>query len=71
MPCPLCGSTDAAPIVYGLMDFETYMAQPGVVPGGCCVEPEDRQCRGCNTRFRSDGVASDSASAHPPLFFDL
>ena len=54
-PCPSCGSTDVAPIVYGLMDHETFLENPGIVPGGCCVFPEDRHCRACRTRFRSDG----------------
>lgn len=54
--CPSCGSIDASPIVYGLMDWETYQANPDIVPGGCCVSPEDRRCRACGTNYRSDGV---------------
>ncbi|MDL5159301.1 hypothetical protein [Actinomycetospora termitidis] len=57
--CPSCGSPDAAEIVYGLMDFETFRANPGIVLGGCCVSVEDRRCRACGTNFRSDGVPVD------------
>jgi hypothetical protein len=59
VPCPSCASTDSVPIVYGLLDFETFLQSPGIIPGGCCVQPEDRECRQCATRFCGDGTVGD------------
>ena len=50
-PCPACGSTDAARIVYGYPSFELSKAEERgeVVLGGCLIGPEspDYECRSC------------------------
>ncbi len=50
-PCPACGSTDAARIVYGLPTVETFEeAERGeLILGGCVIGPEspEYQCRAC------------------------
>jgi len=50
-PCPICGSTDAVRILYGLPTVEAFEAsqQGEFALGGCVIGPEspDYECRGC------------------------
>jgi hypothetical protein len=52
-PCPVCGSTDAVRILYGLPSHETVgrAERREFVLGGCVVgyESPDYQCRGCGS----------------------
>ena len=51
-PCPVCGSMDAVPIVYGLPGIDLWeAAQRGeLVLGGCIVDPEspEFECGSCH-----------------------
>ena len=56
--CPMCGSEDAIPIVYGLPGRElTEESLTGrVALGGCVLFPDapDRSCRDCHHQWRAD-----------------
>ncbi len=53
--CPMCGSADVVPIVYGFPLPETEAeAEKGLIElGGCCVGDRDprKACRTCGERF--------------------
>ena len=56
-PCPVCGSDDVGPVVYGFPGGEMWeAAEAGTVRlGGCVVEDRDRWwdrwfCRRCDAR---------------------
>ncbi len=55
--CPMCGSEDVLPIVYGLPGRElTEQALAGrVALGGCVLFPDapDRLCRDCHHQWRA------------------
>jgi hypothetical protein len=50
-PCPRCGSTDAARILYGYPSSEMFEASERgeIILGGCLVGPESPayECRAC------------------------
>ena len=57
--CPRCGSTQTAPILYGMPAFddemEAKLKAKQLYIGGCCVSGNDPQhhCFGCNLNFHT------------------
>ncbi len=60
--CPMCGSRNVLPIVYGLPgpELAEESMKGRVALGGCMVWPEspDRRCAACRHSWRTDAADS-------------
>ena len=70
-PCPSCGSTDLARIMYGLpmesAALTNAIERREVVLGGCCVTGDDPEwrCNACDTDFSLAAPSAQSATLTP------